>query len=76
MADDLPKVGVDRFSITAVLTNLVDNAIKYSAGKGKKIVIKAELNGDGVVETTVKDRRRHRRERRSDDIQQVPAQLP
>lgn len=55
IADNLPTVAVDRFSATAVLTNLVDNAIKYSAGKGKRIIVKAELNGDGFVETTVKD---------------------
>jgi signal transduction histidine kinase len=55
IAADLPTVGVDRFSITQVITNLVDNAVKYSAGKGQKIIISAHLTGDGHVETTVKD---------------------
>jgi signal transduction histidine kinase len=51
---NLPKVGVDRVSIYEVISNLVDNAIKYS-GQGKKIVIHTGLNTEGVVETTVQD---------------------
>jgi signal transduction histidine kinase len=55
IAEGLPTVAVNRFSITEVITNLVDNAIKYSAGKGQKIVISAYLTKDGLVETTVTD---------------------
>lgn len=51
---DLPAVGIDRLSITEVINNLVDNAIKYS-GTSKVINIKAHLTNDGLVETTVQD---------------------
>lgn len=54
VAPNLPTVGVDRVNIYEVLSNLIDNAIKYS-GTGKKIVIKAGLTKDGLVETTVQD---------------------
>lgn len=50
----LPSVGVDRVSIYEVISNLVDNAIKYS-GTSKKIIIHSELNAEGEVETTVQD---------------------
>lgn len=56
IAPGLPAVGVDRVSIYEVLANLVDNAIKYSSkGSGKKVTIKAILNNDGLVETTIED---------------------
>lgn len=51
---DLPEVGVDRVSITEVLNNLIDNAIKYS-GTSDKIIVHAYKSNDGRVETTVKD---------------------
>jgi signal transduction histidine kinase len=51
---NLPTVGVDRVSIYEVIGNLIDNAIKYS-GESKKIVVKAGLNKEGLVETTVQD---------------------
>ncbi|HSX35259.1 MAG TPA: ATP-binding protein [Candidatus Saccharimonadales bacterium] len=54
VAKNLPTVGVDRISVHEVLSNLLDNAIKYSGG-GKKIVIKSILNKEGLVETTVQD---------------------
>lgn len=54
VAPNLPTVGVDRVNIYEVISNLIDNAIKYS-GSGKKIVIKASLTKDGMVETTVQD---------------------
>jgi len=54
VAPDLPAVGVDRLSITEVINNLVDNAIKYS-GTGKTIKIDAHVTTDGLIETTIQD---------------------
>lgn len=54
LPEKLPAVGVDRTSITEVLNNLIDNAIKYS-GNSDRIVIKTYINRDGQVETTVQD---------------------
>ena len=54
VADNLPKVGVDPVSIYEVISNLIDNAIKYS-GQSKKIIIKSYQAGNGMVETTVQD---------------------
>lgn len=54
IAADLPPVAVDRVSIYEVISNLVDNAIKYS-GASKTIAIHAALGRDGTVETTVQD---------------------
>jgi len=51
---DLPTVGVDRVSIYEVLSNLVDNAIKYSTGS-QKIQVKSYLTKDGLIETVVQD---------------------
>lgn len=54
IAKDLPNVGIDRLSISEVINNLVDNAIKYS-GTSNVINIEAHLTQDGLVETTVQD---------------------
>ncbi|HVW23591.1 MAG TPA: ATP-binding protein [Candidatus Saccharimonadales bacterium] len=54
VAPGLPTVGADRLSIMEVINNLVDNAIKYSAGS-KVIKVNAALNKEGLVETTVED---------------------
>lgn len=54
IAAGLPTVGVDRYSIYEVLANLLDNAIKYSKGTSE-IYLTANLNADGMVETSVKD---------------------
>ncbi len=54
IAKDLPAVGVDPLSIREVISNLVDNAIKYS-GSSKVINIDTHLSKDGLVETTVQD---------------------
>lgn len=54
LSTDLPAVGIDRLSIREVVSNLVDNAIKYS-GSSKIINIDAHLTKDGLVETTVQD---------------------
>jgi signal transduction histidine kinase len=54
VAKDLPVVGVDRVAAYEVLSNLLDNAIKYSNGS-KKIIIKAVKDKEGMVETSVQD---------------------
>ncbi len=54
VAPNLPTVGVDPLSIREVISNLVDNAIKYS-GKSTLIKIDAHMTQDGRVETTVQD---------------------
>jgi len=56
IAPKLPAVGVDRVSIYEVLSNLIDNAIKYSpAGSGKTVLVKTYVNAEGLVETIVQD---------------------
>lgn len=54
ISDNLPPVGIDSVSMYEVLNNLLDNAIKYSHPDGK-IVVKASVTGDGLIETTVQD---------------------
>lgn len=54
VAENLPPVAVDQLSIREVISNLIDNAIKYS-GNSKSIDITTQLNSDGLVETTVRD---------------------
>jgi signal transduction histidine kinase len=54
IAPNLPTVGADRVSIYEVLSNLIDNAIKYS-DKSQKILIKSSLTKDGQIETLVQD---------------------
>ncbi|HEX6461984.1 MAG TPA: HAMP domain-containing sensor histidine kinase [Candidatus Saccharimonadales bacterium] len=49
----LPTVAADRSSISEVITNLVDNAIKYSKDSGE-IIIAASVSGN-FVELTVQD---------------------
>lgn len=50
----LPSIGADRLSITEVVNNLVDNAIKYSNGTST-INIDTHLTQDGLIETTIQD---------------------
>ncbi|HEV2402699.1 MAG TPA: HAMP domain-containing sensor histidine kinase [Candidatus Saccharimonadales bacterium] len=50
---DLPTVAADRVSIYEVISNLIDNAIKYS-GTSKRITIHSYASKNGV-ETTVQD---------------------
>lgn len=52
---DLPKVGIDRVSITEVVMNLIDNSIKYSPGGKNTIKVESYLTKDGLVETIVQD---------------------
>lgn len=54
IAKDLPNVGLDRVCIYEVVSNLIDNAIKYS-GSGKEITITSQLSKDGFIETTIQD---------------------
>jgi signal transduction histidine kinase len=54
IAPGLPTVAVDRISIHEVVNNLIDNAIKYSAGS-TNIKVDAHLTKEGMVETTVQD---------------------
>ncbi len=50
----LPTVGIDRISMYEVVSNLVDNAIKYS-GQANRIVIHSRKADDNTVETVVED---------------------
>lgn len=52
---NLPTVAVDKVSIYEVVSNLVDNAIKYS-GASDTITIHARISKEGTVETIVEDK--------------------
>ncbi len=52
--ENLPTVGVDTVSIDEVVSNLIDNAIKYS-GDGKEIQVRAYMTQEGRVEVSVRD---------------------
>lgn len=49
----LPTVAADSSSFSEVITNLIDNAIKYSSDGGE-VILRAEIKGD-FVEMTVQD---------------------
>lgn len=55
MEPNLPPVGIDRLTVGEVITNLIDNAIKYSPEEARNIVVVSKLSTDGLIETTVKD---------------------
>ena len=55
IAGDLPSVALDNISMNEVITNLVDNSIKYSTDQNTNIWIDATLDGDGSILTTVRD---------------------
>ncbi len=46
--DDLPTVAADKASISEVISNLIDNAIKYS-NEGGAVNVSAHVDGDSVV---------------------------
>ena len=54
IAANLPDVAVDPFSINEVVTNLVDNAIKYSS-PDSMIEITVRMTEENMIETTVTD---------------------
>lgn len=54
LADGIPSVGLDRVGIYEVMSNLVDNAIKYSKDGGE-IVINADSSETGGVTVSITD---------------------
>jgi signal transduction histidine kinase len=54
IAPDLPSVGIDKISMYEVVSNLVDNAIKYSA-QSHKIVVSSYKAQDGTIATEIQD---------------------
>lgn len=56
MQADLPAVAIDRLTISEVVTNLIDNAIKYSPDSARDITVISKVNSSGLIETTVEDR--------------------
>lgn len=50
----LPAIAADRSSLGEVITNLIDNAIKYSHINGEVLVTAAPKDGD-LIEITVQD---------------------
>jgi len=51
--DDLPTIAADRGSISEVLSNLIDNAIKYS-NEGGSVAVSARVEGD-FVKVSIED---------------------
>lgn len=54
VAPNLPKVAVDPVSMSEVVNNLLDNALKYS-GSSQNVNVTVGVNQEGFVETTVQD---------------------
>lgn len=55
MQPDLPTVAIDRLTIGEVITNLIDNAIKYSPEEARDITVISKISSEGLIETTVED---------------------
>lgn len=54
IAEPLPPVMAELSSLQQVLTNLLDNAIKYTPTQGE-VLVKAFVNGNGMVQVDVHD---------------------
>ncbi len=54
IAPGLPAAAIDRISMYEVVSNLVDNAIKYS-GQSSEIIIHTRLGKSGSIETEIQD---------------------
>lgn len=54
IANHLAPVAADPVSISEVVNNLLDNALKYS-GDSKEIKVTSNVNSDGLVETSIQD---------------------
>lgn len=54
VADTLPTIAADRSSLSEVISNLIDNAIKYSQ-EGGEVVVSGEVKNN-FVELTVSDK--------------------
>ena len=52
--DNLPNIWADADKLEQILTNLLDNAIKYSPGKSDVIITASGLPADAVVKDKVK----------------------
>ena len=48
VGEDLPPLAVDRAALAQAVTNLIDNAIKYS-GESRTVSVRATLEGPAVV---------------------------
>jgi len=55
IGENIPVVGIDRVSIAEVMTNLLDNAIKYSPPDKKVLKVISNVSSEGLVETSVQD---------------------
>lgn len=53
--EDLPKVGVDKVTIHEVLTNLIENAIKYTHSS-EPVVVSCKIKDKNFIETTITDK--------------------
>lgn len=55
MQPGLPEAAIDRMTISEVITNFIDNSIKYSPDNNDKIMVVSKLNASNQIETTVTD---------------------
>lgn len=53
--EDLPKVGVDKVTIHEVITNLIENAIKYTHSS-EPVVVSCKIKDKNFIETTITDK--------------------